>query len=652
MKTRTRYQAAAVAIGLTLLAGAQGAAAETAPPPARDTNATYYNNAAFDAADPHVLFDEASGYYYAYSTDGATPDAEGNEYLFGIYRSADLATWEHLPGGAIPADEANRWGQDWFWAPSVHHNPETGLYFFFYSARQRENVEEDFGHAGFEEPSKVGVAVSDSPEGPFRSITDAPIDYFPYDPEYRDVNLIMDADQRRPPATLEEGQTAPLGTYIPFIDPDVFFDEDGRIYLYFSRNAYRNWVWDAELGKYIEESNIYAVELTGDWWADPTGTTMPEITPAYVDANTRTDAPAGARRDGYVPVIDYGSDPQAWENAHVDDYATSDGARKDRRWAEGSTTIRREVDTDGDGDLEPVYYLLYSANNWENEHYGVGYATAPSPLGPWTKHAGNPVLAQDPTLPMTGTGHGSVTYSPDGTEAYYVHHGRPAEGPRKLYTSRLHLDGHGVDAAGAPVLVIDQSVSDEPIPSGVAPYTLTVREGDGMTEPHFSWEVTTAAGARLPLDNPLNRVRVDVDNPDVLHLQVTGSTANFGVVGTGEATVTFTYQRQLANGEYVDVVQVRDGVEAPVEHSETFLVGEDGTPPGAPEPPTDGSTPPVSEPSAPTDAPTEGAGSGSGSGGQLPATGAAAGGSYAVVGGLLLALGVLARRHAIATPTP
>ena len=266
-----------------LLAGA--ASAQAHPPDRTRTNATYYNDAALPAADPYVLHDKRSGYYYAYSTDGADPG-----YYFGVYRSADLATWEKVPGGALPVDDPKQWGNDWFWAPEVYFNPRTRLYFMFYAARSDANKKNWFGYADFEEPSKTGVAVSRSPAGPFHNIADRPIDYNPYDPDYHDVNLIMGPDQKKPPATLAEGETAPLGTYIPFIDPDVFFDDTGHTYLYFSRNAYRNWVWDTDLGKYIEESNIYAVELTNRWWNDPSGQTMPSIAPAYRGAN---DGPGG-----------------------------------------------------------------------------------------------------------------------------------------------------------------------------------------------------------------------------------------------------------------------------------------------------------------------------------------------------------------------
>ncbi|GIH15222.1 glycoside hydrolase family 43 protein [Rugosimonospora africana] len=575
--SRRRFLQLSALAGAGAALAAPGAAAASAPagqkagqskPPVngRGTNATYYNDAQFNAADPFVLHD-VSGYYYAYSTDGATT-VDGRSYLFAVYRSPDLVTWEQLPGGAIPADEPNRWGRDWFWAPAVYHNRSTGKYFMFYAARQRDNVERDFGYASFEEPCKVGVAVADSPAGPFSSIANHPIDYFPYDPDYHDVNLIMDATQLKPPATLAEGLTAPLGTYIPFIDPDVFFDEDGRIYLYFSRNAYRNWVWDTELGKYIEESNIYAVELTRDWWNDPTGSTLPSIAPAYRDANKRVDAPPGARRDGYAPILSYGADPQAWENAHVNDYTLYHGTRKDRRWEEGSTTFVRHV-RDGRGKPVRVYYLLYSANNWENEYYGVGYATSSGPLGPFTKYAGNPILSEDLSLPISGTGHGSLAFSPDGQESYYVHHGRPADGPRKLYTSRLLMDGAGVDAHGVPALSTVESVSDEPVPSGVAPYRLTTSAGKvvvsvGQSAP-ATWTVQSANRVPMPLANPLNRVVVGVDRPDVVAVAADGaSSATLTGLRPGTAVVTLAYQRRLASGQYVDVVNRRGAHSEPV----------------------------------------------------------------------------------------
>ena len=142
--------------------------AQAHPADGARTNATYFNDAALPAADPYVLHDKRSGYYYAYSTDGADPG-----YYFGVYRSADLATWQKVPGGALPVNDPKQWGNDWFWAPEVYFNPRTRLYYMFYAARSDANKKNWFGYADFEEPSKTGVAVSRTPAGPFPSLVTA-----------------------------------------------------------------------------------------------------------------------------------------------------------------------------------------------------------------------------------------------------------------------------------------------------------------------------------------------------------------------------------------------------------------------------------------------------------------------------------------------
>lgn len=497
------------------------------------------------AADPYVLYDHKSGYYYAYSTEGAEPG-----YYFAVHRSADLATWERAAPGALPVNDPKQWGNDWFWAPEVYYNSGTGLYFMFYAARSDANAQRWFGYANFEEPCKIGVAVSRSPAGPFHNIANHPIDYNPYDPDYHDVNLLMGPDQLKPPATLAQGETAPLGTYIPTIDPDVYFGHDGRQYLYYSRNAYRNWVWDTDLNKYIEESNILAVQLTTGWWNDPTGRTMPTIAPAFRNANAAPGGPSGPRRDGFVPILDYDHQKQACENADVNDYQRSGGTMKDRRWEEGSTTFERNG----------VYYLTYSANNWQTPDYGVGYAVAKSPLGPFTKYARNPILSQNAAIGMYSTGHGSVAFSPDGTEAYYVHHGRPTptEPQRRLYTDRTYFGRAGLDSFGYPILSIDAATSDRPIPSGVAPYSirassrrLRVHRGAATT---LSWQVRSAAGAALALSNPLNAVRVSSADPGVATVSATATGATVFGARRGRTTITVTYQRELSAGGYRDVL--------------------------------------------------------------------------------------------------
>jgi hypothetical protein len=323
----------------------------------------------------------------------------------------------------------------------------------------------------------------------------------------------------------------------------VFFNDDGSQYLYYSRNAYRSWNWDSDLGKYVEESNILAVPLTRAWWEDPAGRTMPSIDPAYRGANASKGGPDGPRRDGWVQILSYQQDKQSWENAHVNDYELSGGERKDRRWEEGSTTFRSGG----------RYYLTYSANNWESPSYGVGYATATNPLGPWKKAPENPILSQDPQIGMYSTGHGSLAFSPDGSEMYYVHHGRPTTtaGQRRLYTEGMTLEGGMLD--------IDQATSDRPVPSGVAPYaiqasTRSLRLRRGESAP-LTWRVDSAAGSSLALANPLNRVQMSVANPRVatLDLAPDGASGTVAAGSPGRTTITLAYQRALAAGGWADV---------------------------------------------------------------------------------------------------
>ncbi len=53
-----------------------------------------------------------------------------------------------------------------------------------------------------------------------------------------------------------------------------------------------------------------------------------------------------------------------------------------------------------------LYYLTYSANDYRSQDYGIGYATADSPMGLWTKYEGNPIFQQPSDL--KGVGHSAM----------------------------------------------------------------------------------------------------------------------------------------------------------------------------------------------------------------------------------------------------
>jgi len=96
------------------------------------------------------------------------------------------------------------------------------------------------------------------------------------------------------------------------------------------------------------------------------------------------------------------------------------------------------------------YYLLYSGNVYSSPNYSIGYAYSTSPLGPWTKYAGNPIVKK--TATVSGPGHCSVTTSPDGQQLWLVYHTQQqlsGGGERQLAVDRIAF----VDQPSGPALL-------------------------------------------------------------------------------------------------------------------------------------------------------------------------------------------------------
>jgi arabinan endo-1,5-alpha-L-arabinosidase len=76
------------------------------------------------------------------------------------------------------------------------------------------------------------------------------------------------------------------------------------------------------------------------------------------------------------------------------------------------------------------YFLLYSGGSYLGP-YGMGYATATSPIGPFTKAVENPILRESPTV--LSPGGGSLATGPRGGD-WLVYHGREgaSDQPRQL----------------------------------------------------------------------------------------------------------------------------------------------------------------------------------------------------------------------------
>lgn len=154
------------------------------------------------------------------------------------------------------------------------------------------------------------------------------------------------------------------------IDSYIFKDNDGKYYLYHVRFNRGNFIWVAEF----------------DFKA---GKIKPE-TLKQCFKNT-----------------------QAWE--------TTPNYKSDPIM-EGPTVIK----------IKGVYYLFYSANHFRNIDYAVGYATATSPYGPWTKHAGNPIIHRS-NVGENGAGHGDLFFDKKKNPfyVYHVHYSNSEVAPRR-----------------------------------------------------------------------------------------------------------------------------------------------------------------------------------------------------------------------------
>lgn len=240
-------------------------------------------------ADPHVI--KVGKTYYLY----ATTHTAG----YDAYVSTNLVDWENR-GRAFNDPRGGAW------APDVFHNAKgDGKFYLYYT----DNIADRKSNG----PQKqIGVAVADSPLGPF---VDQAV-------------LASDA-----------------------IDAHLFRDEDAKLYLYY-------------------------VDLFGGF---------------KIRAQPMRD-PLTKQGDTTIVI----RPTEAWEKAsgHV---------------TEGPFMLKRGG----------TYYLMFSGTGADSPNYGIGYATAKSPLGPFEKFQGNPIVHRGGKV--LGPGHHCVVEGPDG-KLWNVYH--------------------------------------------------------------------------------------------------------------------------------------------------------------------------------------------------------------------------------------
>jgi GH43 family beta-xylosidase len=103
-----------------------------------------------------------------------------------------------------------------------------------------------------------------------------------------------------------------------------------------------------------------------------------------------------------------------------------------------------------------TYTLLYSGSDGQSRYYAIGCATAPTPIGPFTKYPDNPVF-QD-LKNVSGSGHGAVTFDRTG-QLWHLYNQKPDRQKgwkRDICMDRVAFDGNG-RFSGTPTRGVEQS---------------------------------------------------------------------------------------------------------------------------------------------------------------------------------------------------
>ncbi len=303
-----KITAAIIAACSMILSGCTGSSPDVALKDASELLSLGYINQdkICNIGDPYLITE--NGKYYI----TATSDGRG----YDLYSSDDLADWNR-EGRIFSSSSKEGWVRSSLWQPQIVKGND-GKFYLYYCGNNDSNS------------LRIGVAVADSITGPYKDALDHPL--LPYN--------------------------------VATIDPNFFTDDDGRMYLYFSRDCSENIV-DGH-----NTSQLYCIEM-----------------------------------DSYTSIKD-GKDPTLLVTPEQD-WELASGSF---RWNEGPDILKH------DG----KYYLFYSGGCYADSTYAIGTAVSDSPMGPFEKYADNPVIAS--TEDVSGPGNNSFFYTVDGKELYTCYH--------------------------------------------------------------------------------------------------------------------------------------------------------------------------------------------------------------------------------------
>ena len=379
-----------------------------------DTELLYKNKSDVWGSDACVIYvpkerDKVyGGYYYMYLSTNAGIDSNQSTFVgedgeiyresTQVLRSKDLVDWEIC--GAVDSGmgvliEEDGWVHNMTWAPEVIYDEESGKYFMYFSARVQELTERlkslgaryknyylaDGSH-DINSEMNVGIAVSNTPVGPFRLVSS------------ENVYGSVDA-------------TNPLGEVLTAINPPIIFaehyknadefsaidihpfkDENDDLYLFFVKHQSAT---SSASGNDEQTGNmIWAIKM------------LDYVTPDYT---TLTKLIANK----YFVSVEYkGKEQTVWDDnypKYLDssyDHITSfpDGTEYNETPNDGSVCEAPQVIMTKDSDGRTVYLLTYSVRGVGLVNYDVQYAYSYSPLGPYTKAAateGKLIIGYDAT---------------------------------------------------------------------------------------------------------------------------------------------------------------------------------------------------------------------------------------------------------------
>jgi arabinan endo-1,5-alpha-L-arabinosidase len=94
------------------------------------------------------------------------------------------------------------------------------------------------------------------------------------------------------------------------------------------------------------------------------------------------------------------------------------------------------------------YWLFYSGGSWQQAGYGVSYAVADHPMGPYSEPQPGPVILETVPGEVIGPGHNSLVSGPDGEDWIVYHAWDPDVTARQMWIDRLVWSEDGPRRSG------------------------------------------------------------------------------------------------------------------------------------------------------------------------------------------------------------